>query len=68
MPQYAHLLLNQSLAFVGSGGPIPPKLWHYRHANLSAQQLQATRAFLLRDEPGRVCGIKDGRVAHWGTS
>ena len=53
--EYARALLNASAAFV-RGGPIPPALFHYR-ANLSAEQEHVTRAFLLRSDPGRICGL-----------
>lgn len=62
--QYAHELLNQSAAFVTGEGPVPHKLWHYRHAHLTSEQHEATRAFLLREDAGRVCGLKHGRVPH----
>ena len=59
---YAHLLLNQSAAFVRGEAPLPPKLWHYR-ANRSEGQLQRARAFVLRDDPGRTCGLRRGHAS-----
>ena len=55
--QYAHELLNESLAFERGIGPIPPRLFHYVPSHRTTPELERTRAFLLRRDPGRVCGV-----------
>lgn len=57
---YAHELLNESNLFEHHQGSIPPRLFHYAPHNRPPAELQRLRAFLLRRDTGRICGVGRG--------
>ena len=63
---FAHGLINASLRFFDSGGPIPPQLFQYGTRPALPYELRrpadveaGIATWLRREQPGRVCGVSN---------